>query len=102
MPSAGARRPTRERGAGFGVRPYSTVGVSLRLMAFTITYQTTAVTITVKTNQISKLVMSAILSQARGSIRGAQSSGGARRPTHGQSVGFGGLNTKPTLRDQEV
>ena len=50
----------------FGVRPYSTVGVSLRLMAFTITYQTTAVTITVKTNQISKLVMSFILPLAAG------------------------------------
>ena len=69
MPSAGARRPTRERGAGFGVRPYSTVGVSLRLMAFTITYQTTAVTITVKTNQISKLVMSSILPLAHGAMR---------------------------------
>ena len=46
---------------GFGTRPYSAVGFSLRFMAFTITYKTTAVTITVKTNQISKLVMSSIL-----------------------------------------
>ena len=46
---------------GFDVRPYSTVGFLLRLMAFTIKHQTTAVAVTVKGNQILNLVMSSIL-----------------------------------------
>jgi hypothetical protein len=46
---------------GFDSRPYSTVGFLFRLMTFTIKYETTAVAVTVKANQISNLAMSSIL-----------------------------------------
>ena len=52
--------------AGFGAWPYLVVGLLVRLMTFTITYQTMAVTVTVETNQTSNQVMPLILHLALG------------------------------------
>ena len=46
--------------------PYLVVGLLVRLMTFTITYQTMAVTVTVETNQTSNQVMPLILHLALG------------------------------------
>ena len=43
--------------AGFGAWPYLVVGLLIRLMTFTVAYQTMAVTMTVETNQTSNQVM---------------------------------------------
>jgi hypothetical protein len=70
---------------GFGAWPYFVVGLLIRLMTFTITYETMVVTTTVETNQTSNQVMLPILHLTGGGFNARGYGTGGWAVSHGRA-----------------